>query len=82
MALMYEEEQRFRQAEEDKDRVLKEFDSLRKQYPDQYIGVMKGQVKYHDPDLDKLLATIRSDMGTTQGVFVLFVPSKHRTIAV
>jgi hypothetical protein len=82
MALVYEEEQRFMQAEEDKDSVLRDFDSLRSQYPDQYIGVVKGEVRYHDPDLDRLLATIRSEMQTTRGVFVSFIPSKHRTIAV
>jgi hypothetical protein len=82
MSLVYDEEQRFMQADEDKDCVLRDFDSLRNRYPDQYVGVVKGQVRYHDPDLDRLLATIRSEMQTTQGVFVLFIPSEHRTIAV
>lgn len=80
--MMYEEMQRFVQAEDNKDRVLKEFELLRNQYPDQYIGVVKEQVKYHNSDLDKLLTAIRDDVGTTKGVFIIFIPSKHRTIAV
>jgi hypothetical protein len=82
MSLLVEEEVRFNQAENDKDFVLREFDSLRKEYPDQYIGVVNGAVKYHDTDLDHLLDSIRSEMKTTKGVFVFFIPSGHRTIAV
>lgn len=82
MSLVYAEEQRFTQAEQNMNSVLRDFDSLRGKYPDQYVGVMEGQVRYHDPDLDTLLATIRLDRQTTQGVFVVFIPSKHRTIAV
>lgn len=82
MSLIYEEEQRFRQAEDDKDYVLRDFDSLRRQFADQYIGVVNRQVKYHDTNLDNLLAAIRSEMGTTRGVFIFFIPSRQRTIAV
>jgi len=78
MALVFEEEQRFMQAERDQQYVLREYDSLRKKYPDEYVGVVNGQVKYHSQSLDSLLAEI----GTTKGVFVFFVPSKHRTVAV
>jgi hypothetical protein len=82
MSLLVEEQQRFIQAEADKDLVLRDFDILRKKFPDQYVGVLRGEVKYHDSNLDRLLDSIRSDLGTARGVLVLFMPSKERTIAV
>ncbi len=82
MALLLEEEQRFMQAEQDQQYVLREFDSLKQKFQDEYIGVMKGQVKFHNTNIDNLLAAIRSELGSTKGVFVFFIPSKHRTIAV
>jgi hypothetical protein len=82
MSLTYEEEQRFIQAEADKDLVLRDFEVLRGKFQDQYVGVFQGDVKYHDQSLDRLLDSIRSDLGTTRGVLVFFIPSKERTIAV
>jgi hypothetical protein len=82
MSLLAEEQVRFDQAENDKNFVLRDFDSLREQFPDQYIGVVNREVKYHNADLDHLLAAIRSEMKTARGVFVFFIPSEHRTIAV
>ncbi|MGA3406149.1 MAG: hypothetical protein ABSD49_10515 [Candidatus Bathyarchaeia archaeon] len=82
MSLLAEEVLRFSQAENDKEFVLKEIDLLRRQFPDQYIGVVNREVKYHDTNLDNLLDMIRSEMKTTKGVFVFFVPSGYRTIAV
>jgi len=83
MSLLAEEEMgRFGQAEADQQFVLAEIDSLRHQFPDQYIGVVNREVKYHDANLDNLLTKIRAQMKTTKGVFVFFVPSGYKTIAV
>ena len=75
-------EQKFDQAERNENYALSEFNGLRQRYPDTHIGIVDGEVKYHDKDLDTLLGQIRSDRGSTEGVFVLFVPSKRATIVV
>jgi hypothetical protein len=63
-----------------KDYVVKEFNSLRKNWPDTYIGVFEQSVKYHDKTVDGLLEQIRSDK--VEGVFVTFIPSKQANLVV
>lgn len=63
-----------------KDYVVKEFNSLRKNWPDTYIGVFEQTVKYHDETMDGLLEKIRSDK--VEGVFITFVPSKQPNLVV
>jgi len=82
LSLQVEEVKRFEQAEQDKDYVLRDFESLRKEFADQYIGVVNRKVQYHDVNFDNLLETIRADRKTTQGVFIFFVLSNERTVAV
>jgi len=75
-------EQQFREAEKNENYALSQFNAMRSEYPDQYVGIVDGQVRYHDKNLDNLLTSIRSERGTTQGVLVLFVPSRRATIVV
>lgn len=73
----------FRKAELNEDYAVREFNSLRQSHPDTYVGVLDGQPKYFDQDLDALLSKIRTDRGgSTRGVLVLFLPSKQATIVV
>jgi hypothetical protein len=75
-------EQRFSEAERNEQYALREFSAMRSRYRDEYVGILDGEVRYHDKDLDKLLAAIRADRGSTLGVFVLFVPDRRATIVV
>ena len=73
-------EQKFQKAEENESYALNEFNKLRHRYPDMHVGIVDGEVKYHDKDIDTLLSQIRTDRGSTEGVFVIFVPSKRATV--
>ncbi len=65
-----------------KDYVVKEFNSIRNNWPNLFVGVVERTVRYSDKTLDGLLAKIRSDKGSTEGVFMIFVPSKQETLVV
>lgn len=76
-------EQKFQQAEENESYAVSEFNKIRSQYPDEYVGIVGRQVRYHDKKLDELLANIRTSRGgSTEGVLVLFIPNKRATIIV
>ncbi len=76
-------EQKFQQADENENYAINEFNKIRSQYPDEYVGIVDRQVRYHDKKLEDLLASIRvSRGGSTEGVLVIFVPNKRATIIV
>ncbi len=76
-------EQKFQQADQNESYALREFNTIRSQHPDEYVGIVEGQVHYHDKNLDNLLARIRADRGgSTEAVLVLFIPDKRSTIIV
>jgi len=76
-------ERKFEQADANEKYALSEFNKWRSQYPDSYVGVVDGQLRYCDKNLDNLLARIRADRGgSTEGVLVLFIPDKQATIIV
>lgn len=80
MALTLEE--KFQKAEQNESYAYREFNTMRSQHPNEYVGIVDGKVRYHDKDLDKLLTAIRNEIGSTQGVLVLFVPDRRATIVV
>jgi len=75
-------EQKFQQAEQNENYALREFNTMRSHHPDEYVGIVDGQLRYHDKGLDNLLARIRDDIGSTEGVLVLFIPDRRTTIVV
>ncbi len=75
-------EQKFEEMDKNENYALQKFTSLRKQYPDSYVGIADGEVKYSNENLEALLQQIREDRGSTEGVLVLFLPSKRSTIVV
>ncbi len=75
-------EQKFEQMDKNEDYALQAFTTLRKRFPNQYVGIVEGEVKCSDENLEPLLEKIRADRGSTEGVLILFIPSKRVTIIV
>lgn len=73
---------KFEQFERNEHYFTKEFNLIRKNYPDAYVGVTNGKVGYHDKSLDHLLKRVRDDGKSMDDVFVVFVPSKRVTLVV
>ena len=56
--------------------ISRNYKMLRRKFPEQYIAVYAGNVKYCSPSRDKVLKFLRKERGSEKGVTIHFVTSK------
>jgi len=68
--------------ENSREYLVRKLSILMKNYPEQYVAIVDGNVVFSDPDLDALLAKVKEKYGSTESVLIDYITSKRSEIIV
>lgn len=57
--------------------LVENYSTLIGKHGDEFVAIVDGNLAFSDPNLDSLLAKVKSEYGSTSRALIEYVPSKH-----